>query len=148
MEPEHEYAFENLAKEIVLQKLKGVENPEEQTGQIVLEIAVPAVTSTRGRQDPHTTVTATCRGIMQGMILLEGDLSRTAVSLLGQVAMLAQEAELDPAECMTWAMEGMATVCRMAPNPVRSAISTAIEDNFMGAGEVFNKLVGEAAPPT
>jgi|SRR5579859_4658679 len=140
MQPE-DYAFENLAKEIVLQKLKGKDDAEASAGAVALEIAVPAVTSTRTRQDPRATVSATCRGVMQGMMILEKDLAKTAVSLLGQIAVMAQEANLDSAECMTWAMEGMASVCRMASSDVRMAVSAAIADNFMGAGEVFNKLL-------
>lgn len=142
---EQEYDFEKLAKEIVLERLRDLPNPPAAAGEIALKIAVPAVTSTRLRQDPRLTVSATCRGVMQGMLLLEKDLGETAVSLLNQMAAISQEADLDPADCMTWAMEGMAPVCRLASSHVQDSVSHAIEEHFMGAGQIFNDLV-RAAP--
>ncbi|NNN04553.1 MAG: hypothetical protein HKL90_01495 [Elusimicrobia bacterium] len=141
---EQEYDFEKLAQEIVLERLRDLPNPPAAAGEIALKIAVPAVTSTRLRQDPRLTVSATCRGVMRGMLLLEKDLGETAVSLLNQMAAISQEADLDPAECMTWAMEGMAPICRMADSHVQDAVSRAIEEHFMGAGEVFQQLIQSA----
>jgi hypothetical protein len=141
---EQEYDFEKLAKEIVLERLRDLPNPPVAAGEIALKIAVPAVTSTRLRQDPRLTVIATCRGVMQGMLLLEKDLGQTAVSLLTQMATISQEANLDPGDCMTWAMEGMAPVCKMASSQVRDSVAHAIDEHFMGAGEVFRSLVDSA----
>jgi len=138
---EQEYDFEKLAKEIVLERLRDLPNPPAAAGEIALKIAVPAVTSTRLRQDPRLTVSATCRGVMQGMLILEKDLGETAVSLLTQMAAISQEADLDPADCMVWAMEGMAPVCRLASSHAQDATIHAIEENFMGAGEIFRNLV-------
>jgi hypothetical protein len=138
---EQEYDFEKLAKEIVLERLRDLPNPPAGAGEIALKIAVPAVTSTRMRQDPRLTVSATCRGVMAGMLLLEQDLGQTAVSLLSQMATISQAADLDPADCMTWAMEGMAPVCRLAPGGTGEAVGHAIEEHFMGAGDIFRELV-------
>ncbi len=78
---------------------------------------------------------------MGGMVLIEKDLPRTAVALLRQMATVAQETNLDPAECMTWAMEGIAPVVKVAPGGAADSVRAAIEENFMGAGEVFESIV-------
>src|SRR5205807_10580269 len=46
-----------------------------------LKIAVAALAGTRGRQEPSVTVAAACRGVMAGMLLVEGDLAKTSVAL-------------------------------------------------------------------
>ncbi len=141
---ESEYDFEKLAQEIVQDRLRDLPNPAAAAGEIALKIAVPAVTSTRLRQDPRLTVIATCRGVMRGMLLLDQNLGETAVSLLTQMAAISQEADLDPADCMTWTMEGIAPICLMADAQKRDAVVAAIEEHFMGAGEVFRNLLDSA----
>lgn len=139
-----EFDFEKLGKEIVVSKFAGVADPYALAGEAAHKIAVAAVTSTRGRQEPRLTVSAVCRGVASGMVLLEKDLPKTAVALLTQMAVVAQETNLDPAECMTWAMEGLAPVAKLSPggaDPVRSAI----DEQFMGAGEVFGRFVAAAS---
>lgn len=140
-----EYDFEKLGKEIVVSKLAGVEDPYAVAGEEARKIAVSAVTSTRAQQEPRLTVAGVCRGVASGMVLLEKDLPKTAVALLSQMALVAQETNLDPAECMTWAMEGLAPVARVAPGGGADAVRSAIDEQFMGAGEVFEQFV-RAAP--
>jgi len=139
-----EYDFEKLAKEIVVSRLKDAADAPAVAGEVVHKIAVTAVTSTRDRQDPRTTVSAACRGVMGGMTILEKDLPSTAVVLLSQMAVVAQETGLDPADCMTWAMEGMAPIVKLAHGDVQEAVRAAIEEKFMGAGEVFRGLLETA----
>ena len=139
-----EYDFEKLAKEIVVAKLKDAADPAALAAEIVRKIAVSGLAGTRGRQEPRVTVAAACRGVMSGMLLIEKDLPKTAVALLAQMALIAQEANLDPAECMTWAMEGIAPIVKMAPGVATDAVGAAIEENFMGAGAVFEGLLRAA----
>jgi hypothetical protein len=139
-----EYDFEKLGKEIVVERFKDLENPYALAGEAARKIAVAAVTSTRNRQDPHITVVSACRGVMGGMMLLEKDLAKTAVTLLLQMAAVAQEANLDPADCMTWAMEGIAPVVKLAPGCSIDLVRAAIEEQFMGTGEVFESIVRTA----
>jgi hypothetical protein len=139
-----EFDFEKLGKEIVVSKLQGVEDPYALAGEAAHKIAVAAVAGTRSRQSPEVTLAAVCRGVASGMVLLEKDLPRTAVSLLGQMAIVAQETNLDPADCMTWAMEGLAPVAKLSAGGP-DAVRAAIDEQFMGAGEVFENFV-RAAP--
>jgi len=137
------YDFEKLAKEIVLDNLKNVEAAAAvaAAAEIVKKIAVTAVTGTGERQDPHVSVSSACRGIMSGMMLLEKDLPATATAVLQQMSAVAAETHQDPAECMTWAMEGMAAVCRLSSATIQDAVRNAIDEKFMGAGEVFDGLL-------
>jgi hypothetical protein len=139
-----EYDFEKLAKEIVVEKLKDVDDPPALAAEVAHKIAVSGLASTRGQVEPRLAVAAACRGVMAGMLLIEKDLPKTAVALLTKMALIAQEANLDPADCMTWAMEGIAPVVRLAPGGASDAVGTAIEENFMGAGEVFQGILRAA----
>lgn len=139
-----EYDFEKLGKEIVVGKLRGMDDPYALAGEAARKIAVAAVTSTRGKQDPGVTVAATCRGVMSGMVLIEKDLAKTAVALLTQMGAVAQETGLDPAECMTWAMQGIAPVVKSVSASAGDHVRAAIEENFMGAGSVFDEIMRTA----
>ena len=139
-----EYDFETLAKEIVVAKLKDAADPAATAAEVVHKIAVAALKGTGVRQEPRVTIAAACRGVMSGMLLIEGDLPGTAVALLKQMAAVAQEGDLDPADCMTWAMEGMAPVVKAAPASTADAVGAAIEENFMGARQAFQAVLDAA----
>jgi hypothetical protein len=81
---------------------------------------------------------------MSGMILIERDLPKAAVALLSQMTAIAHESALDPVDCMTWAMEGMAPAVKIAPAGAGDAVCAAIEENFMGVGEVFRRILRTA----
>ncbi|HXT01047.1 MAG TPA: hypothetical protein VN915_10255 [Elusimicrobiota bacterium] len=140
-----EYDFEKLAKEIVVAKLKDVADPAAVAGEVVHKIAVSALKGTQARQEPRVTISAACRGVMSGMVLIEKDLPGTAVALIAQMALIAQESNLDPAECMTWAMEGIAPVVMVAPAGTSDAVGEAIEERFMGAREAFLNILKASA---
>lgn len=148
MEPP--YDFEKLAREIAVERLKEVKDTVAVAvaAEIVKKIAVAAVAGTASRQDPRTSVSAACRGVMNGMMLLERDLPATATAILQQMGAVASETNQDPMECMTWALEGMAEVCRLAPPTLQDAVRAAIDENFMGAGEVFVALLHQRGPET
>lgn len=140
-----EYDFEKLAKEIVVAKLKDVPDPAAVAGEVVHKIAVSALKGTENRQEPRVTIAAACRGVMAGMVLIEKDLPKTAVALISQMALIAQESNLDPAECMTWAMEGIAPVVKAGPAGSADAVGDAIGERFMGAREAFMNILNSAA---
>ena len=140
-----EYDFEKLAKEIVVEKLKNAPDPAAVAGEVVHKIALAALKATGTRQEPRVTIAAACRGAMAGMVLIEQDLPKTAVALVAQMAQVAQESGLDPAECMTWAMEGIAPVVKVAPAGSADAVGDAIEERFMGARDAFQAVLKSAA---
>lgn len=133
------FDFEQLAKDIVLATLKDTPNADvpAAAAEAVRKIVVSAVTSTGAKQDPRRTVTDACRGALGALLLLEKELPPAVVAILTETANIANEVHIDPAEMMTWALEGSAAVCHMAGGPVESAAQEAIEAQFMGAGEVF-----------
>ena len=136
-----EYDFEKLGQEIVVSRFTALEAPYSLAGEAARKIAVAAVTSTRATQDPHLTVASVCRGVAAGMLLLEKDLPKTAVALLSQMAAVAAETNLDPSDCMSWGMEGIAPIAKLAPGGAADAVRFAIDEAYMGAGEVFEQLV-------
>lgn len=135
-----DFNLEKLAKEIVVERLKGVEDPPAGAGEVAKKIVSQAVLGTQARQAPRHTVTAVCRGLMSGMFLLEKDLPRTAVAILGQMSAVAVETHQDPAELMTWAMEGIAPIVTLAGGHMKDDVEHAIETAYMGAGGVFREV--------
>ena len=140
-----EYSFEKLAREIVLSRLKNAEKAPQEAADTAKKIIIDGVTSTKGRQDPHLTVSGVCRGVMSGVLLNDQSLPETAVFLLGEMADVAQEVQLDPADLMTWGMEGIADVAVMASANAASSIQEQIEQRFMGVGEIFSQICRKAS---
>lgn len=136
-----QFDFEKLAKDLLLEHLKGSADAAASAGEIVRKMAVAAVAGAGSSQAPRASVRAACKGIMSGVVLLEKDLPAAAVAVLQQMGAVAAETNQDPSECMTWAMEGMAQVCRLAPASAQEAVRAAIDEKFMGAGEVFENLL-------
>ena len=132
-----DFNLEKLTKEIVVERLKGLADPPSGAGEIAKQIVTKAITGTQARQTPRISVIVTCRGLMSGMLILGQDLPRTAVAILSQMSEVAAATHQDPSELMTWAMEGIAPVAKMAGGPVCEAVERAIEAAFMGAGQVF-----------
>lgn len=135
------FDFEKLAKDLIVEQLKAVDDPAAAAAQIVKKLAVSAVTGAGASQPPRASVSAACKGILSGILLLEKDLPAAAVAMLEQMGTVAAQTNQDPSECMTWAMEGMASVCRLASSAVQDGVQAAIEEKFMGAGEVFAGLL-------
>jgi hypothetical protein len=133
-----DFNLETLAKEIVLDCLKGADDAPSGAGEFARQIVTQAITGTQARQAPRESVRAACRGLMSGILLLESDLPRTAVAILNQMSAVAVATNQDPAELMTWAIEGIAPVAKIAGRTTRYAVQEAIESAFMGAGQVFD----------
>lgn len=141
------YDFEKLAREILSSRIGELEQKPELAADIAREMIVPAVKSTRQRQDPRATVAAVARGILGGLMLLGKSLPEGAVGLLKAMGAVAADAHLDPQDVMIWSMEGIAAVCRTAGPQTADRVEAAIEENFMGAGGVFHELLSRAAKP-
>lgn len=140
-----DYDFEKLAREITSARLRGLEKAPAAAGEIASKIILAGVQSTKNRQDPRLSVISVCRGVMGGMLLIEGDLAGAAVEILQHMARLAQELHLDPSDMMTWAMEGFVGVVVLGHADLGPKLREAIEHKFMGAGGVFDELCAKAA---
>jgi|SRR5579883_2081399 len=139
-----EYDFEKLAREIVTSRLPGVKDPAHAAAEVARKMLVTAVKGTAQRQAPRLTVLAVCRGVMDGMLILNQGLADPAIRILQMVPDVANEAALDPGELMTWAMEGIAAVAATAGAQAQQEIQAKIDESFMGAGEVFSSLCQQA----
>ena len=139
-----DFNLEKLAQQIVIERFEKVADVAEGAGQVARKIVTQAVTGTMARQSPRISVTAVCRGLMSGMLIAGRDLPPAAVAILNQMSAVAVETNQDPAELMTWAMEGIAPIATMAGEPVRASVEAAIDQAFMGAGTVFSRACATA----
>ncbi len=148
MIPDHpdkdDFNFEKLAREIVMSKLKSLDKPAETAAQVAEKIMVAAVKSTGERQHPMVTIIKVCRGSMSGIVIIDKDLTGAALALLKKVMIVSDQLKLDPESVMTWFLEGIAEVTPMVGSDIRNNIQYKIEEEFLGAGEIFSKLSEQA----
>lgn len=130
-----------LAKEIVASRLKDVPDTAAVAAEVVKKTIVAGVGAARARgEDPHLTVQDVCKGSMQGLMLIDKDLPTAAAAILGQLSDAAQELHLDPQELLTWALEGFAKLSAILQPEDLYKIRDGINKQYMGAGDVFDKL--------
>ncbi|MBI5202604.1 MAG: hypothetical protein HY925_13520 [Elusimicrobia bacterium] len=130
-----------LTKEIVSSRLVDVPDAPAVAGEVVKKTIVAGVTAARARkEDPRLVVQDVVHGAMMGLILIDKDLPTAAASIMANLSEAANEVHVDPQEMLTWALEGMAKGMKMASPDVEYKIRAGIDKQFMGAGEVFDKL--------
>lgn len=138
------FNFEKLAREIVMSKLKNLDQPGDTAAQVAEKIMVAAIKSTGERQHPMVTIIKVCRGCMSGIVIIDKDLTGAALALLKKVMPVSDQLKLDPESVMTWFLEGIAEVTPMVGTDTRNNIRYMIEEEFIGAGEIFSKLSEQA----
>lgn len=140
--------FDDLIRERVKSSLSGVSDAPDRLAKIVGATIAEGVLGGAGKAKvapSEATVRAACRGAMGGMILIHGELPKTAIAVLNELSHSANTLGVDPMELMTWAMRGFADNARsMTPQQVNE-IHVAIDSAYMGAGEMFHRLCEEAA---
>lgn len=124
--------------------LDAAERAPEAAAEIATKIAAEAVQSAKSSDEKRMTVRRICRGVMSGMLLLNKNLPDTAICLLKASAVMSQDLNLDPMDVMTWCLEGIADITPVAPPEARGAIAGRIEENFMGAGQIFGDFCDQA----
>ena len=143
------FEFEKLAHDMALVRITK-ETPSYQAAEIASEIIQEliflAITHTKGKQDPHITLHGIFRGITQALFALNKDMPQACVRLLQEIPHLSDRLELDFATLMTWAMEGIASLAGPLGRDNCHKIRAKIDETFMGAGEIFEKLCAQNTP--
>jgi hypothetical protein len=134
------YDFEKLSREIVLSRLKAPDAGPGEFSVIAKKTMLAALASTHFKQDPRLTVRSICRGLVGGVFLSDANVADAASQLLSVLSEVGQEASIAPSDLMTWAMEGIAEIARMAPPGTQTAIADKIESTFHGAGPIFRQF--------
>lgn len=140
------FEFEKLAHDMALVRITK-EDPAykafETAAEIIQELVFLAITHTKDRQDPHITLKGIFRGVTQALFALNKDMPPACVRLLQEIPHLSERLELDFATLMTWAMEGIASLSAPLGRENCHKIRAKIDENFMGAGEIFEKLCAQ-----
>lgn len=139
------FNFGQLTKEMIVSRLKEISDAPGVAAEIARKTIIAGVRATQAsRQDPRETVEEICMGAMSGLLLIEKDLPEGAVRILHSMSEASHELHLDPSEMMTWAMAGIARISALVGPDTRWQIRCAIQEAYMGAGEVFDRLCQEA----
>ncbi len=140
------FEFEKLAHDMALVRITK-EDPSykaaETAADIIQELVFLAITHTKGKQDPHITLKGIFRGVTQALFALNKDMPQACVRLLQEIPHLSERLELDFATLMTWAMEGIASLASPLGRENCHKIRAKIDENFMGTGEIFEKLCAQ-----
>ncbi len=88
-------------------------------------------------KDPKPAVIAVCRGSMNAVLLGGQNMPDAAMALLEALPNISLMMSTGPENLMSWVMEGIADVTPMAGAEVRDALSTKIEEKFMGVSSIF-----------
>lgn len=81
-----------------------------------------------------------CYGAMSALILADRDPCEGVVQVLRAVGHIIQTRSGDPMTTMGYALGGVAKIAAVVPPAKLADISVAIDNEFMGAGELFNQL--------
>ena len=144
------YAFDELTKQMVSQQCHGADAPNR-AADIAAATILAGIRGTRSVAEPQTpaeSVRLVTKGMVNGLIVVEGDVASAGIALLKALAELAQQTNIDPTEMLTWCLEGLAEQSPLVPPAKISALSAAIDREFMGAGMLFNELCRKARNPS
>lgn len=130
-----------LTKEMIVAQLREAKDAPAFAADIVKQTILASIPSIKasGRQ-PKDSIEEICFGAISGLLLIEKNLPRAAVLILGKMAEISQKVGIDPSELMTWAMEGIARIAPMTTIQILEDTRTLIEHEYMGAGGIFYSL--------
>lgn len=144
------YAFDELTKQMVAQQCLGAGGPAR-AADIAAATILAGIRGTRAASAPQTaaeSVRLITKGMVAGLLVVDGDVAEAGLALLKALAELAQQTHIDPTEMLTWCLEGLAEQSPLVPPAKVSALGSAIDREFMGAGMLFNTLCREAKKPS
>lgn len=143
------YAFDELTKQMVAQQCRGADAPAR-AADIAAATILAGIRGTRAAAAPQTpaeSVRLVTKGMVAGLLVVEGNVALAGIELLKALADLAEKTHTDPTEMLTWCLEGIAEQSPLIPPGMVSALSSAIDREFMGAGMIFNTLCRKAKEP-
>lgn len=142
-----EFRIGQLTKELVAAKLRAMDDPCEAAAELIrATISVALGGIPQNSEARLRTITEACKGGMTGLLLREQNIARGAVLVLERIYEVAADCGMDPTVAMEAALQGIADVKRfMVPDRVEE-LRGAVEQRFMGAGEVLRKYMEQAGP--
>lgn len=130
-----------LTKELVAAKLRVMDDPCAVAAEVVRTTISVAL---RGRPEHKDTWPAIIKDASQGgitgLLLAEYNLNKGAVLMMRAIAEIANENHMDPTEAMRAALEGIADLKRFILPDRMAELRSAIDAEFMGAGECLRQL--------
>jgi len=136
-----------LTKEMIITRLAEITDPVEASVQVLEKTLLITLKDIYQLTPGHRQlVVAACQGTMTALLLKELNLARGSVIILQRVNAVAHTLNLDPTDMMKLALHGIAHVRRGVTTQQIQQIGSAIDMEFMGAGEIFNSLCNR--PPT
>ncbi|MBI5243510.1 MAG: hypothetical protein HY922_07470 [Elusimicrobia bacterium] len=133
--------FEKNIKDAVVSQLKGAPDLPAKTASLLKTNVADALRSPSSQGSGQADMVRwAAAGAMKGLILLRADLGLCSVAVIRGIGDAALEAQIDPQDSMTWAMQGIASASKLMQEAAIAAIQNEIEANFMGAGVMFSEF--------
>jgi len=134
-----------LTKEMVSARLSELTDPIDAAVEIMEKTIIVSLKEVEALRPGHRqTVVAACQGTLTALLLKEYDLRPASVKVLHAMVRVANKINHDPTELSTLALHGIADMGRFVSKDKIIAIRAAIDAEFMGAGDAFQKIVDGA----
>lgn len=141
------YDFDDLTRAMVAERCRGAKDAAELAANIACQTIVAGLKGVRaagGEQGAAESVRLVTKGMLTGLVTADLDFVEASVFLLQRLSDAAEKTGIDPAEMMTWAMEGMAEQSAILSADRVGALEAAVDQKFMGAGSMFSALCNKA----
>ncbi|MBI5200093.1 MAG: hypothetical protein HY925_00775 [Elusimicrobia bacterium] len=131
-----------LTKELVAAKLRTMDDPCAAAAEIVRATVSVALRGTPDNPSAWPAIIKdACQGGITGLLLSEQNVAKGATLMLHAVGAVAVENHMDPTEAMAAALQGIADLKRFMLPEKMCEVKSAIDAEFMGAGECLSKLL-------
>ncbi|MCX5790038.1 MAG: hypothetical protein NTX64_16270 [Elusimicrobia bacterium] len=130
--------IERLTKEAVINSTVGGRGWVTAVAEVVRMAVVSGAASGRPTRE---VVLEACHGAVLGLRLVDKDLPEPAAAIIAKLAEAAEQTHSDLQDMLTWTAEGLA---KASPDlPGENDIREAIDEKFLGVGELFDRFRDE-----
>lgn len=134
-----------LTKELVAAKLRAIDDPCAAAAAIIQAAISVALATPMDPARQSQVIEEACKGGITGLLLAEQSVAKGAVAILHKVVEIAAEHHIDPTLAMESALRGIADLRRFILPERLAETRSAIDAEFMGAGEFLCRLVDAQA---
>jgi len=135
------FNLSQLTKEMVVSQLRNLNDPTRLAAEVVRGTLIARLKGHRlSNFDIQEAVSETCRGAIQGMVLMKCDVARGAARMLWSAEAAAREARVDQELVAIAAIKGISDARRFVGPEVLAEMRVRVEGVRHGAGQILEQF--------
>lgn len=143
-----QFKIGQLTKELVAAELRGGPGSTLRAAQAVRKTLAVALRSLpAGDRAAGLVIAEAVRGALQAFLLADLGVAQGGVAILREMVQLASDLDHDVTEVLTSALQGIASLKRLAPPGEMDRIRLDIDAEFHGIGETFSAILSAVPDP-